>query len=134
MSKETEFEKALLDLVEMELLDQTKSDLQYLYSSNSLEEVDDFRTTKSLIDTTLNTHRKNRLLKARQELNSVQANSAAASSTIKDAKKIIIGLMLSDRLPKALTFAFREGQDIPDEEVESIIQDLRELGIEIDDE
>jgi len=64
-----------------------------------------------------------------------QANTKNTTS-IKtyNAKGFIIDLMLSNRLPEGLTLAFREGEDIPDAEIESIIEDLRDLGIDFDDE
>lgn len=134
MSKITEFEKSLLELVEEELLGQSEADLKEFYSSENIEDIADFKTTKSLINAALNKHRKNRLLAARAEIESIRDINTPVSSTVQNAKDFIIKLMLSGRLPEGLTLAFREGEDIPDEEVESIIQDLRELGIEIDDE
>jgi len=134
MSKKAEFEKMFLELVETELLGQSEADLIEIYSSENIEDTVDYKATKSLIDAALSKHRKNKLLTARAELDSVRDADHSDSFAVQNAKEFIIRLMLNDRLPEGLTLAFREGQDIPDDEVGGIIQDLRELGIDIDDE
>ncbi len=135
MNNEKTFQENLLNLTEEELLNQTEEDLLEMYGVNSIEDIDDFKSTKNLIDNALTQHKKNRLITAREKLElERQSSPESISQKTRNAKDFIIGLILNDRLPEGLTMAFREGEDIPDDEIESIIEDLRDLGIDIDDE
>jgi hypothetical protein len=40
--------------------------------------------------------------------------------------------MVQGKLPNDLTVAFREGKDLPDDEVASLIEDLKDLGFDVD--
>jgi len=135
MNNKKTFQDNLLNLMEEEILSKTDSDLLELYNADSLDSIEDFKSTQLLIDKALTQHKKSKLITARKELQVEQANTKNTTS-IKtyNAKGFIIDLMLSNRLPEGLTLAFREGEDIPDAEIESIIEDLRDLGIDFDDE
>lgn len=135
MSKYKTFHENLLNLIEEEVLCQTEDDLLKLYGVNGIEDIDDFKSTKSLIDNVLTQHKKNKLIVAREKLEiEGRSSSDSISQKKRNAKDFIIDLMLNDRIPEGLTIAFREGEDIPDDEIESIIEDLRDLGLNIDDE
>lgn len=135
MSKNNTFQNNLLKLAEEEILNLSESDLLGLYDAQCIEDIKDFKSTKSLIDNALTQHKKNRLITARENLElERQSSSDYISHQKRNAKEFIIELMLNNRLPEGLTMAFREGEDIPDDEIESIIEDLRDLGIDIDDE
>ena len=135
MSNNKNFQENLLELIEEEILNQTEDDLLKMYRVNRIEDIDDFKSTKCLIDNALTQHKKNKLISAREKLELEKSgNTNSISQKTRDAKDFIIELMHSNRLPEGLTMAFREGEDIPDDEIESIIEDLRDLGIDIDDE
>jgi hypothetical protein len=135
MNNKKTFQDKLLNLMEEEILSKTDTDLLELYNADNLDSIEDFKSTQSLIDKVLTQHKKSKLITARKELQVEQANTQNTTSIkTRNAKDFIIDLMLSNRLPEGLTLAFREGEDIPDEEIESIIEDLRDLGIDFDDE
>lgn len=137
MTSETkEFENGLLDLLEEEVLELSSEKLKLQFQCEDLESTDDFKSTRSLVDSALSARKSCKLRIARQELNSLREKEADSNirSTIEDAKEFVINLMASGRLPNELTLAFREGEDIPDSELESILEDLRELGFDLDDE
>ena len=129
-------ESCLLDFIEEGVLELTSEDLKGEYHSNDLENTDDFTTTRSLIDSALSTRKVSELKIARDALDSLRKieGDRKVELTIEDAKGFIIQLMASGRLPNELTLAFREGEDIPDSEIESILDDLRELGFDLGDE
>jgi len=131
-----EFENGLLDLIEEEFLELSAKELKLQYLSEDLESTDDFKSTRSLVDSALSTRKLSKLQIARQELDSLREKEGGSNirSSIEDAKEFIINLMASGRLPNELTLAFREGEDIPDSEIESILEDLRELGFDLGDE
>ncbi|MFK5949119.1 MAG: hypothetical protein QM500_10180 [Methylococcales bacterium] len=135
MNNKKTFQDNLLNLMEEEILSKTDADLLELYNADNLDSIEDFKSTQSLIDKALTEHKKRKLITARKELQVEQANTQRPTSTkTRNAKDFIIDLMLSNRLPEGLTLAFREGEDISDEEIEGIIEDLRDLGIDFDDE
>ncbi|PWK49887.1 hypothetical protein [Pleionea mediterranea] len=137
MSKEKSFEEALLDLLEDEILSLSDSELKEIYGSDNLQATADYQSTTALIDEELTKHKKNKLVQARREINKNNERKVrlkSKSKRLSDAKEFIIQLMLNNKVPEGLTLAFREGEDIPDEEIESIIEDLKDLGIDVEDE
>ena len=76
MNDEKIFQENLLDLTEGEILNQTEEDLLKMYGVNSIEDLDDFKSTKLLIDNALTQHKKNRLISARENLELVRQSSS----------------------------------------------------------
>ena len=137
MSKVKSFEEALVDLLEDEILSLSESELKEIYGNDNLQATTDFQSTTVLINAELTKHKKNKLVQARKAINKnseKEVGLKSRSKRLSDAKEYIIQLMLINKLPEGLTLAFREGEDIPDEEVESIIEDLKDLGIDVEDE
>ncbi|WP_027950983.1 hypothetical protein [Haliea salexigens] len=136
INRTRDFENGLLDLIQEEVLGLSSEELKIRYQCEDLRTTDDFKSTRSLVDSVLSARKVNRLQLARQELDALREreDDSTRRSKIEDAKAFIISLMASGRLPNEFTLAFREGEDIPDSEIESIIEDLRELGFDIGDE
>lgn len=134
MIKKSNLETSLLNLVEKEILAQNSDDLKSNYGGVNLNETDDFKSTQNLIDSVLIKHRKKKLLNARKQLDLQSTKNSGLKSKIKDGKGFIINLIATGRMPDGLTMAFHKGGDIPDDEVEGIIQDLKDLGIDLNDE
>jgi citrate lyase alpha subunit len=94
----------------------------------------------SKLQATKQPEKKNRLIAARQGLNEhrQRQNSVNVSSYLtklgKDAKSVLIDLMLQGKLPENLTVAFREGKDVTDEDAEQILDNLISMGVvDLDD-
>ena len=134
MKREKPFELSMLDLIEEELVSLSDKEILESCSSNNFEEISDFKNTQSLIDKATQRNKKIKLIKARKELDESKSKSSSSSINLANAKDILIRLMSQGRLPGDLTLAFREGKDIPDEELISILEDLKDLGVDINDE
>lgn len=134
MLKKLNLEKSLFNLIEEDILAQSVGELKSTYKCEDLESTDDFIDTNNLINSALEQHKKNKLLNARKMLDQNSNDTSIVKTKIQDGKDFIIKLISSGRMPDGLTMAFHKGGDIPDDEVESIIQDLQDLGIDLKDE
>lgn len=85
-------------------------------------------------------HNKNRLVLARKRLDEEKEKHEAVDVVGylerigKDAKTVLIDLLIQKKLPENLTVAHREGKDISDEDAKQILANLIAMGaIKIDD-
>ena len=113
------------------------SELQDM-SVNIDAEVSEFR---QLVDAPSLEFRKARLKNAKALSEKSNAVGSAANVVIdnlkaagKDIRAVLTELVFSGQVPAQITMAFRDGKEISDEEVESIIEDLISLGVVKDDE
>lgn len=70
---------------------------------------------------------------ARREIDSLEASKKQrASDTITDPRSYLIDMMVKGLLPNDLTLAFRNGKELSDDDLRSIIDDLEDLGDDLD--
>lgn len=104
----------------------------------------EIQTTKSRFLESVKKHKqqqkKNRLKDARAKLDAEKAKHDAVDVAAflakkgKDAKAILIDLLLQQKLPENLTVAHREGKEFTDEDANQIIANLMAMGvIDVDD-
>ncbi|SRR3990167_9194354 len=117
--------------------DEIESELQSL-GINVDEKVSAFR---QLVDVPSLAYRKARLTNAKVASNRVNTAETSVNvilenlkATGHDIRTILSKLIFSGQVPKEITMAFRDGKDISDEEAESILEDLINLGVVKDDE
>jgi|SRR5690606_15217986 len=122
------------DLVEDEILNLSEEELSEIYKVNNLDDSEEIMRFQSLLGEMLTEHSKGELLKARAELDSLRRKDHEQKSKFNDPKGIFINALQKGLIPRELTMAFRDGVDLSDEEMESILQDLIDLGINIFDE
>lgn len=117
--------------------DEIESELQSL-GINVDEKVGLFR---SLIDVQSLAYRKARLENAKAASKSISEVTTSTNVILEnlkaaghDIRTILSQLIFSGQVPKEITMAFRDGKDISDDEAESILEDLINLGVVKDDE
>lgn len=117
--------------------DEIESELQSL-GINVDEKVSVFR---QLVDVPSLAYRKARLTNAKaasKRINTAETSVNVILENLKatghDIRTILSKLIFSGQVPKEITMAFRDGKDISDEEAESILEDLINLGVVKDDE
>jgi hypothetical protein len=134
MKNKNGFENALLTLLGDDILSESEGEMCAHYRIKQLTDLEEYKTTKSLIDVLLLKHKKSRLLAAKAQVNEKNNFGTAATSkgTIQRGRDFLINLMVQGKLPNDLTVAFREGKDLPDDEVASLIEDLKDLGFDVD--
>ena len=125
--------ESLLDLLEEEVLSLTAEDLMDELGTESLIHTEVYVNGKEMIQATLDAQRPHPLEAARKAYEEHVAQRANIQMTLDEARQYLFELMSGDKLPKGLTVAFREGKEIPDEELIDIAIELRRLVDEGDD-
>jgi hypothetical protein len=117
--------------------DEIESELQIM-GINLDEKVSEFR---QLVDAPSLEYRKARLRNAKAGSQKIGHAKSSANTVIdslkvagKDIRSVLAELVYSGRMPAEITMAFRDGKEISDEEAESILEDLINLGVVKDDE
>lgn len=117
--------------------DEIESELRSL-GINVDEKVSVFR---QLVDVPSLAYRKARLTNAKAASNRINTAETSVNvilenlkATGHDIRTILSKLIFSGQVPKEITMAFRDGKEISDEEAESILEDLINLGVVKDDE
>jgi len=133
MSNDINFKQALIELVAADIVAQNPQELKEKYGVNNLSETDACKGTRSLINDILLRKKKSRLVGARENLRKEREQEKKAPTlNLEQARDFLINLMTSGKLPKELTVAFRDGKDLPDHELLSMIEDLKKLGFDPD--
>lgn len=122
------------DLVEDEILNLSEEELSEIYEVNNLGDSEEIMRFQSILGEMLTEHSKSKLLKARADLDRLRRKDHKQKAKFNDPKGIFINALQKGLIPKELTMAFRDGVDLSDEEMETILQDLIDLGINIFDE
>lgn len=94
---------------------------------------------QSLIADQLKAHRQSRLLAAKEGFRKAQEKSKTQRRFFErqpqKARALLEKLIaIHSDIPEGLTMAFREGKEISDDDVQSILEDLEELGFVGDEE
>ncbi|MEH8022119.1 hypothetical protein [Rheinheimera metallidurans] len=117
--------------------DEIESELQIM-GINVDEKVSEFR---QLVDAPSLEYRKTRLRNAKAGSQKIGHAKSSANAVIdslkvagKDIRSVLAELVYSGRMPAEITMAFRDGKEISDDEAESILEDLINLGVVKDDE
>jgi len=117
--------------------DEIESELQNL----GIKVDEKVSTFRQLVDVPSLAYRKARLTKAKAASNRINTAETSVNvilehlkATGNDIRTILSKLIFSGQVPKEITMAFRDGKEISDEEAESILEDLINLGIVKDDE
>jgi hypothetical protein len=107
------------------------SELDNELSSLNINVDEELKVFNIITTNTILTSKKNKLLQAREHLNNQASYQAKKEQIVDflskkhiDAKGYLISLIMSGKT----TMAFRDGQDISDDEAVSIIDNLIELG------
>jgi len=125
---------ALFDLVVEDILDQSSDDLKQSYDVEDLKETKEYKSTKSIIDNALNQHKKNKLITAREHINRT-SNQIKKNTTHKsNLMDKLVKLMSEGYVSNELSMAFRDGENMPEEELESLIEDIEELKLLTEDD
>lgn len=125
-----DFNNVLID----EILDMEENKVNEKFNKLNLspeKEIQNFKTIYSEAD--LYT-KKQILISARMEIDlSRKQVIRTPVQTAFDVKKRLADMMIKGLLPEEFTMAFRDGKEITDEEALSIYEDLRELGVKMND-
>lgn len=126
------FIEQILSMSQQEIDDEFENE-----GSNCQKEIVKFN--KALEKASL-TYRKQKLLALRTDLDTKNIKTSESKEILNHLKKSgidirskLANLVASGDAPVGITMAFREGKEITDEEAESILEDLIELGIVKDD-
>lgn len=125
MTKNEKFQDGLLRLIEQELCSQSDVELKQFYGVDRIQDSADYKSTKPLIQNIVD--RYSQKVADPRDLRKV----SSFSSEISAKKDLLIAAIVSGMIPAGLTLAFREGEDIPDADIDGIFEDLRELGIDL---
>ncbi|MDO9317131.1 MAG: hypothetical protein Q7V56_02890 [Gammaproteobacteria bacterium] len=125
MTTNEKFQNGLLGLIEHELCSQSDVELKQFYGVDRIQDSADYKSTKPLIQNIVD--RYSRKVAVPSDLRKVSSFSNGISAK----KDLLIAAIVSGRIPAGLTLAFREGEDIPDADVEGILEDLRDLDIDL---
>jgi len=125
MTTNEKFQDGLLRLIEQELCSQSDEELKQFYGVDRLQDSADFKSTKPLIQSIVN--RYSRKIAAPHDVR----GASSFADKVAAKKDLLIAAIVAGRIPAGLTLAFREGEDIPDADVEGILEDLHELGIDL---
>lgn len=135
MSNRKKPDDLLLDLMANEILSDSENDMKKLYGVDDLAKTKTYQSTKSLVDSLLLQHKKSRLLVAKEKVKFLKkGNDDVIKNRLQRGKEKLIALMAMGSLPKEITMAFRDGKELPDDEIESILEDLKELGLDLNDD
>ena len=115
------------DLMVKDILDQRSADLKKSYNVDDLKVIDDYKHTKSIIDMTLKQHKKNKLIIAREHINLLETSPHKPTNHRKNLINKLIEFMKEGMVSSELSMGFRDGKEMPDEELESLIDDIEEL-------
>lgn len=122
----------LIESIENSILSASDEEIVEDFRSNGQDPAQIASSAMALIQGQLNAERKQRLATARQGyLRAVGQQSAPRSlpADPRERRGLLERIMSAElRLPSELTLAFREGKEISDRDVISLLEDLAELG------
>tara|TARA_B100000809_G_scaffold81401_1_gene79690 strand:- start:20 stop:457 length:438 start_codon:yes stop_codon:yes gene_type:complete len=134
-------EENLDDFFIDQIMSMNEQDLNSDFENSGLDLKEEIAKFQQAADTASLSFRKEKLKAARTELekqiNQPSSNSKVISrlkETGSDIRVKLAQLVAGGQIPAEITMAFRDGEEITDEEAEGILEDLIELGVVKDDE
>jgi hypothetical protein len=122
----------LIESIEDSILSASNEEIVEDFRSNGQDPAQIASSAMALIRGQLNAHRKQRLATARQGYLRAVGQQFASRSLPTDPRErrgLLERIMSAEtQLPAELTLAFREGKEISDRDVTSMLEDLAELG------
>ncbi len=124
--------RALLDAVEADILKATDAEIRedILAGGEDSEEI--ARHMRAIVEGAVAAHRKQKLRAARAAYDTASARRTDAHIPDEpQARRSLLERLIASgvQLPQGLTLAFREGKDMSDSDVETILEDLAALGL-----
>jgi hypothetical protein len=134
-------EENLDDFFIDQIMSMNEQELNSDFENSGLDLKEEIAKFQQAADTASLSFRKEKLKAARTELekqiNQPPSNSKVLSrlkETGSDIRMKLAQLVAGGQIPAEITVAFRDGEEITDEEAEGILEDLIELGVVKDDE
>lgn len=134
-------EENLDDFFIDQIMSMNEQELRSDFENTGLDLKEEIAKFQQAADTASLSFRKEKLKAARTELekqvNQPPSNSKVLSrlkETGSDIRMKLARLVAGGQIPAEITMAFRDGEEITDEEAEGILEDLIELGVVKDDE
>jgi hypothetical protein len=134
-------EENLDDFFIDQIMSMNEQELNSDFENSGLDLKEEIAKFQQAADTASLSFRKEKLNAARTELekkiNQPPSNSKVISrlkETGSDIRMKLAQLVAGGQIPAEITMAFRDGEEITDEEAEGILEDLIELGVVKDDE
>jgi hypothetical protein len=134
-------EENLDDFFIDQIMSMNEQELSSDFENTGLDLKEEIAKFQQAADTASLSFRKEKLKAARTELvkqvNQSSSNSKVLSrlkETGSDIRMKLAQLVAGGQIPAEITMAFRDGEEITDEEAEGILEDLIELGVVKDDE
>lgn len=134
-------EENLDDFFIDQIMSMNEQELNSDFENSGLDLKEEIAKFQQAADTASLSFRKEKLKAARTELekqiNQPPSNSKVLSrlkETGSDIRIKLAQLVAGGQIPAEITMAFRDGEEITDDEAEGILEDLIELGVVKDDE
>lgn len=129
-------DQKLDEFIIKQILSMNENELEDDFKASGLVLRDELKKFKKATDSASLSFRKQKLTSIQtklKETNIAQIQSNDVMRHLKEQgrniKDILVQLFLQGDIPEGMTLAFREGQEITDEELEDILDNLIELGV-----
>lgn len=130
--------RTLIDAVEESILNASDEEILEDICLEGRDPDQVARSVQNMIGAKIKAHRQQKLKAAREGYARVSQNRRSPLATLKDpvARRALLERIIATRddLPAGITMAFRQGGEMSDEDVASLLEDLSQLGIPLEGE
>lgn len=125
--------ESILESLGKEALDSSDDEVMRLYKEAGLNADEGVERIKNTILESVNAFKRKTIKAARlskeKEHKSTQGFLSKIPKTIEEQRALLEEIFNRPNAPEALTLSFREGKDIPDEDLKDVLGDLEALGL-----
>lgn len=125
--------EGILDSLGKEVLDSSEDEVMQLYKEAGLNADEGVERIRNTISESVNAFKRKAIkatrLSKEKENKFTQGSLSKIPKIIKEQRALLEEIFNRPNAPEALTLSFREGKDIPDEDLKDLLGDLEALGL-----